>query len=213
MARAPRKTANKEATEQPQMAALTEEEQNQLLHALQEATQNGGFLYVSDEHIQPLIDAGLAEVNPDDSQRDEHGRRMARATIQQATEVREDPALPMNEQPEAQPQQEARKMSNFAIEKNVPLPTTTTAGRGRGSLYPFDDLEVGDSFFVPQVDGKPESMSSTVAGARRRFAEQTGNMTQDKNGNEVPEMRVTRNFVYKLVDENGVTGFRVWRSQ
>lgn len=204
MARAPSKTAkSKNAEVQEQILPLTINEQNVLLEELQEATRNGGFLYVDELHAQPLVDAGLAEVNTDDAMRNELGQRPTRAILPQ-----EQP-----EQPQQSEQKEVRTMTNFAIEKNVPLPTTSAAGRGRGSLYPFDDLEVGDSFFVPQENGKPESMSSTVAGARRRFAEQTGQMTTNRKGEEVPELRVTRNFVYKLVEENGVTGFRVWRSQ
>jgi hypothetical protein len=36
-------------------------------------------------------------------------------------------------------------VSNFVIEKGVPLP-----GRGRSPIYPFEQMEVGDSFAVPE---------------------------------------------------------------
>ena len=38
--------------------------------------------------------------------------------------------------------------SMFTIEKNVPIPDAALR-RGRHSLYPFADMQVGDSFVVP----------------------------------------------------------------
>lgn len=34
------------------------------------------------------------------------------------------------------------------IEKNVPMPKTE--GRGRPPIYPFRDMDVGDSVFIPE---------------------------------------------------------------
>lgn len=39
-------------------------------------------------------------------------------------------------------------MSDFKIEKQVPVPKSY-----RQHKYPFADMEVGDSFFVPEDDG------------------------------------------------------------
>lgn len=39
-------------------------------------------------------------------------------------------------------------MSKFKIEKNQPMPETFDGASSRG-IYPFDEMEVGDSFFVP----------------------------------------------------------------
>lgn len=36
----------------------------------------------------------------------------------------------------------------FVIEKNVPMPY---AGNGAPTKYPWADMEIGDSFFVPDV--------------------------------------------------------------
>ena len=46
-------------------------------------------------------------------------------------------------------------MSGFKIEKNVPMPVTS--GRGPTVDYPFLDMEVGDSIFVPGIDAKKAS--------------------------------------------------------
>ncbi len=51
----------------------------------------------------------------------------------------------------------------YVIDKDVPLPAKATVGRK--SKYPFDLMEVGDSFFVP---GKVR-MASTVGQASRRL--------------------------------------------
>ena len=46
-------------------------------------------------------------------------------------------------------------MSGFKIEKNIPMPVTS--GRGPTVDYPFLNMEVGDSIFVPGIDAKKAS--------------------------------------------------------
>ena len=48
----------------------------------------------------------------------------------------------------------------FAIEKNIPMPTTGRSGRR--TSYPFGDMEVGDSFVVPTSDKKATSVYSAA---------------------------------------------------
>jgi hypothetical protein len=43
-------------------------------------------------------------------------------------------------------------MSGFEIEKGIPVPEYAGRG-GRTNKYPWEDMEVGDSFFVP-AEGK-----------------------------------------------------------
>jgi len=38
------------------------------------------------------------------------------------------------------------------IDSNIPLPDMSAAGRPR--IYPFEDMKVGDSFFIPKADRK-----------------------------------------------------------
>lgn len=64
-------------------------------------------------------------------------------------------------------------MSEFTIEKGIPVPKQV--GAGRRNKYPFDAMEVGDSFFIK--DGKVKTFSRTCGhhGKRlgRRFASRT----------------------------------------
>jgi len=73
-------------------------------------------------------------------------------------------------------------MSQYEIEKNVPL---TERKRGKNTIYPFGDLEVGDSFFV---DNKPAKTVVCAASAYKRSH---------------PEI--------KLVTRKNENGVRVWR--
>jgi hypothetical protein len=75
----------------------------------------------------------------------------------------------------------------ITIDKDKPMPN----GFGVRAKYPFAQLDVRDSFFVP---GKTTGgISSSVANARARLP--------------------GRRFVSSTVTENGVTGVRVWRVQ
>ena len=79
-------------------------------------------------------------------------------------------------------------MSDFPIEKDIPLPTT-----GRRVKYPFKDMEVGDSFFVPpegHFGGEP---------LRKRI-----NQNAYQNGRKIGMKFITR------VEKRGV---RVWRTE
>jgi len=73
----------------------------------------------------------------------------------------------------------------FKIEKGIPLPEAPTRG-GRRSIYPFGDLEIGDSFFVPNKT----KMASTITAAGRKL---------------------NVKLVYRVQEENGKPGTRIWR--
>lgn len=51
----------------------------------------------------------------------------------------------------------------FEIEKGVPIPERKTPP-GRGQMYPFSELQPGDSFFVPG----DKKMNSTISSAQKR---------------------------------------------
>lgn len=168
--------------------------------AIVSATNSGSFVYTSPEaHASALAD-GLVEVNP--SMSNDAGELATRAT--------EKGIASMNA-PAAKP--------SFAIEDNVPL--TPVSGRGRtGETYPFDLLQVGQSFFVPNPEGKVDkegkpvlaakSLASTVSSATRRYAEEIpGETRTNRKGETVPALRETRKFVLRAVEG----GARVWRTQ
>jgi len=77
-------------------------------------------------------------------------------------------------------------MSEFKIDKNVPIPEGRWGKRRK--KYPFDEMEVGDSFFIH--GGKQESITSIM----RHWREKLGHK-----------------YTTRSVVENGVKGVRVWR--
>lgn len=109
---------------------------------------------------------------------------------------------------------------SFEIEKDVAIPLIS--GRGRTSAaekYPFDQLEIGDSFFVGNSAEMPDaskSMNSTVSTANRRYREVVpGEFKEvDRDGQkvQVAVTRQLRKFVVRAV-EDGKRGHgaRVWR--
>jgi hypothetical protein len=63
--------------------------------------------------------------------------------------------------------------SNFAIDDGIAIPPSR-GGRNR-SVYPFDQLTVGQSFHVPASEAKPnpaKSLASTVSSANKRNAKE-----------------------------------------
>lgn len=75
------------------------------------------------------------------------------------------------------------------IQKNIPVPP---AAVGRKRLYPFQEMEVGDSFF--QQGDNPELLRSRVAGSASVYGKASG-----------------KKFISRIVQEDSVPGIRVWR--
>jgi len=83
---------------------------------------------------------------------------------------------------------------DYTIDKGVPLPDDM---RGGGTIYPFDQLEVGDSIFFPlSASDNAKRMRNRLAQASRTFGKK-----------QEPEWH----FVLRFVLENEVSGVRVWR--
>ncbi len=170
----------------------------------------------------PLVEKGLVEINP--AMVDAAGFIATRAT-QAGIEAVNGPA------PIAS--------SCFQIENNVPIPAVVGRGRADATVYPFDSLQVGQSFFVPNTEKKPDaakSMASTVSSAVARYAipdpsgatktvpvkqyqvEPNGKIALDANGKrivlsettkQVPVMIRKREFVLRAVEG----GARIWRTK
>lgn len=73
--------------------------------------------------------------------------------------------------------------TSFEIEDNVAMPTNT-ARRGRSGGYPFENLNVGQSFHVAPKSGETPAevaarLQSSVSGARARFAEEIPGQTEN----------------------------------
>lgn len=170
-----------------------------LLASIVSATQGNSFVYTAEADHAPLVAAGYAEVNP--GMVDDNGRVATRATKEgidhmndtttntagdgaPATGATDPNASTATDTTATAPAASASE--EFAI-FSVPLPEKKRAAvGGRSSSYPFDKLEVGQSFFVANTAERPnakKSLASTVSSATRRFAEQA------KNEDGTPKMR------------------------
>ena len=58
-------------------------------------------------------------------------------------------------------------MSKYEVTDAVPIPAK--GPRGNGKTYPFDTMEVGQSFHIADGDMKPHSLATLVGYANRNF--------------------------------------------
>ena len=167
----------------------------------------------------PLVEAGLVEINP--AMVNEAGEIATRAT-QAGIESLDSGAIVVDNATSeansaiAETGKNEKVKTMFQIEDNIPVPAISGRGRG-GNVYPFDQLEVGQSFFVANGESKPnaaKSLASTVSSATARYAvpAEDGSTKTNKKGEIVPVMVETRKFVVRSVEEDGVKGARVWRT-
>jgi hypothetical protein len=83
----------------------------------------------------------------------------------------------------------------FPIEKGIPVPPTISVS----NRYPYADMDVGDSFFVPDTTltahGKPLKFSGLASMTSRKGTEMTEALGK----------------TYKFISRTVEGGFRVWR--
>ena len=173
-------------------------------------------IYTSPEVHSSLLEAGLVEINP--AMTNEAGEIATRATQKGIESLDTGNGNGDNAPTEATSEtavigktQKVKTM--FQIEDNVPVPAISGRGRG-GETYPFEQLAVGQSFFVANSEDKPnaaKSLASTVSSATARYAvaSEDGATKTNKNGETVPVMVETRKFIVRSVEG----GARVWRTQ
>lgn len=105
-----------------------------------------------------------------------------------------------------------------AVAANVPVPEGAARRR-----YPFAEMDVNHSFFVPATDDRPDpakSMQSTVSSAIRKFSvpDPSGETRVNRNGETVPVMNPTRSFICRPVEDGkpwgfpGIAGAGIWRT-
>jgi hypothetical protein len=124
--------------------------------------------------------------------------------------------------------------ATYEIEDGVAMPTSA-ARKGREGIYPFNKLEIGQSFHVAKTAENldPASrLASSVSGARLRFSEETGETetvevkkyqrgetgtgyAKDADGKRIvastetvtrPKLRMTRDFAVKSVGADDPKG-------
>lgn len=110
---------------------------------------------------------------------------------------------------------EATAKTTFAIEQGIAIPEPKQRGGLKGDTYPFALLKVGQSFFLPATEAKPnpaKGLASTVSSANRRYAT-TYPMTKGKDKQPHPKAgqptgKDGRTFTVRAVEG----GARVWRT-
>lgn len=153
----------------------------------------------------------LVELNPAGA--DESGLVLTRATQKGIDELKGEGEVQA---------QVAPVRSSVVIAADVPMPASSGRGGRGGEIYPFASLEVGQSFFVPATEARPnpaKSLASTVSSAGNRYAEVVEGQTRvNRKGEVVPLTRKMREFAVRPVDDGaawgfpGVAGAGVWRT-
>lgn len=94
----------------------------------------------------------------------------------------------------------------YEVKKNVPQPKVFRAQRPARRKYPFEEMSVGDMFFVPN------KTRNTLA----THVSTTGKALGRKFATRLVTMRQTRDAGWELCEPNdpaAVTGIGVWRTE
>ncbi len=171
---------------------------------------SGAVTHISKDDGMPLLEAGVVTV--DTTQLDAAGNAYVALTDAGKSMVNGSAVS-------------APTSSGFEV-MNVGLPPSKRKGRGGGGApvkYPFDQLEIGQTFFVPASEKMPDpvkTLQSTVSSANMRYAVDTGEkktvtrnkrgkknkLVLDAAGNPIPETvevtvyRHTRKFSLRPID-------------
>lgn len=198
--------------------ALTKAQLSAKLVEIVNATNANTVLYTSATEHGPLVEQGLVEVNP--QMVDGNGNIATRATskgIEQTMNTNTGTADAGTAAP-------AAAKPTFTLE-NAALPAISGRGRAGVETYPFEQMAVGQSFFVPATADKSnpaKSLASTVSSATKRYAEVVpGQTKKNKAGEDVPVLKETRKFVVRSRTaaaeaaegfNHGQNGARVYRT-
>ena len=115
------------------------------------------------------------------------------------------PVIPVEEKIEKPVEQ---SIGAIEIEDGIPLPEIKRKS-AKVSPYPFDLLNVGQSFFVPM---EVKKMATHANQAMKKKMIQDGTFTKNKKGEDVPTMVKSVVFEIRAAEKNGVAGCRVFRT-
>ncbi len=177
------------------------------------STKEGLYVFTPESVYSILVKKGFAEVNCDI--KNDAGECATRATQE---------GIEKFQTGEEEIMSEVESVGGIEIE-NVAVVAKRASRSGKGSIYPFAALEIGQSFFVAATEDKPEpwkKMASTVGTAMTRFAvpvlDTNGQPVMrlvakgPNKGASVPEMKKTRVFTMIKDEKNGVAGARIGRT-
>lgn len=132
------------------------------------ANEEAPFHMATEAEIAALMKEGLVETNGDIRDGDKIATRATEKGIELNTTENGGNAGTSGTAPVA-------TASAFSLIDGAELPASR-GGRNR-SVYPFDTMAVGQSFFVPASEAKPnpaKSLASTVSSANKRAAKDGG---------------------------------------
>lgn len=204
------------------MAKLSKMEQAAVdrLPKIVAATQAGNLSYGEEFDLSYLIENGLIEIKDRNPTNNE---QIAFVATQKA--IADVNPASASTPAETQKPKGTTKMS-FVIE-NIPVVAGKRGGGSRAAKYPFDNLEVGQSFFVPATEEHPDpakSLASALTNAMKKYdvpdmdettgIQKTKNITVPKTGEKrtIPATKHVRVFTAVAVTENDVVGARIGRT-
>lgn len=139
-----------------------------LLSQIVAATAANSFVYTSPADHAPLLAAGLVEINTQALNPNGDGSIGTRSTDAGNAAV-----AAMTAQGAAGAPARSNVPSAFVLEDGFTAPAPGKRGFAkRGSSYPFDSMNVAQSFFIPCTVERADpatSLASTVAAAMRRY--------------------------------------------
>ncbi len=165
-------------------------------------------------HNPPLIEINIHEPDPSDKMRVACQVTTAGAALLTA---HQNPVIEENNS--MQP-----NVSSFAVITDAVLPPIKRGGGGGGAptKYPFDNLQIGNSFFVPVTAKLPnplKTLGSTISSANHRYATVVGEkeverskrgernrLVLDANGNKIMEVKTVP--VYKFTRKFTIRGVK-----
>lgn len=160
---------------------------SQFLQDVVEATLSpAGHTFLTPQTIKEILHSYPNSIQVDLNQRDEKGRPAVRATPE---------GVSMAFGAGVEHHVEHPQTTRFNIEEGIPVPAPRR-GIQLEPRYPFNLLNVGQSFMVPATPERPnpaKNLASTVSSANKRLA-------KDK-----------KRFIVRPVEEKGVKGARIWR--
>jgi hypothetical protein len=149
-------------------------------------------IFVDSEIIIPLVETEMFEINPEI--KNESGDIAARLTTKGKIFMSVEEAVVV-------------EVPKYEIEDGF---VKTKNARKANAKYPFDSLEVGQSFFV--AGKEVVKMGGTVASANKRNAEVVeGETRTNKKGVEVPVTKQLKKFAVNAAEKNGVKGVQIGR--
>lgn len=137
------------------------------------AIGNGTQTHISKDEGMPLVKAGLIDV--DTERLDDKGNALVRLT---------EAGQKMFAQANATNSDGTATGSLYAILSGVQLPVAKrgfSKGAGAPTQYPFDQLQLNESFFVPvsEKHSNPvKTLGSTVSAQNHKYSEETGEVKQ-----------------------------------